>query len=125
MSLTAAYGGAKWSPRTDSMREDMPLWWGDWGSSSEWQALWKAHGRGVIPAVDFTQSMVVGVFAGSRPTAGFRITIESVVSDGPAIRVEYREERPSPDDLVAQMLTAPFHLVVIPRRDGAVEFQSR
>ncbi len=35
MSLTAAYGGAKWSPRNDPMREDMPLYWGDWGSSSE------------------------------------------------------------------------------------------
>jgi N-dimethylarginine dimethylaminohydrolase len=35
MSLTAAYGGAKWSPRTLPMREDMPLAWGDWGSSSE------------------------------------------------------------------------------------------
>jgi N-dimethylarginine dimethylaminohydrolase len=35
MSLSAAYGGAKWSPRTRSMREDMPFAWGDWGSSSE------------------------------------------------------------------------------------------
>src|SRR4051812_18023119 len=34
-SLTAAYGGGKWSQRTATMREDMPLWWGDWGSSSE------------------------------------------------------------------------------------------
>lgn len=34
-SLTAAYGGEKWSERTASFREDMPLWWGDWGSSSE------------------------------------------------------------------------------------------
>lgn len=33
--LSAAYGGAKWSERTASMQEDMPLWWGDWGSSSE------------------------------------------------------------------------------------------
>jgi N-dimethylarginine dimethylaminohydrolase len=35
MALTAAYGGAKWSERTATMREDMPLWWGDWGVSSE------------------------------------------------------------------------------------------
>ena len=35
MSLTAAYGGAKWSPRTNDMRADMPLHWGRWGSSSE------------------------------------------------------------------------------------------
>jgi N-dimethylarginine dimethylaminohydrolase len=35
MSLTAAYGGAKWSPRVLGMREDMPEYWGRWGSSSE------------------------------------------------------------------------------------------
>src|SRR5262245_11020954 len=35
MVLTAAYGGAKWSERMTSMREDMPAYWGDWGSSSE------------------------------------------------------------------------------------------
>src|SRR3712207_7401435 len=35
MSLTAAYGGAKWSARLNTMCEDMPLCWGDWGSSSE------------------------------------------------------------------------------------------
>jgi N-dimethylarginine dimethylaminohydrolase len=35
MSLTAAYGGAKWSPRETSMREDMGTYWGEWGSSSE------------------------------------------------------------------------------------------
>jgi N-dimethylarginine dimethylaminohydrolase len=35
MVLTAAYGGAKWSERTTSMREDMPAYWGNWGSSSE------------------------------------------------------------------------------------------
>ena len=34
-TLTGAYGGAKWSQRDASMCEDMPLWWGDWGCSSE------------------------------------------------------------------------------------------
>lgn len=35
MTLTAAYGGTKWSERTTAMRDDLPLWWGDWGVSSE------------------------------------------------------------------------------------------
>jgi arginine deiminase len=35
MSLTAAYGGPKWSPRTLPMREEMPDVWGDWGAASE------------------------------------------------------------------------------------------
>lgn len=34
-TLTGAYGGAAWSARTLSMREDMSEWWGDWGVSSE------------------------------------------------------------------------------------------
>src|SRR3712207_2448040 len=41
MSLTAAYGGAKWSPRLNDMCADLPLHWGDWGSSSE---CGKLHG---------------------------------------------------------------------------------
>ena len=35
MSLSAAYGGGKWSPRTASMREEMAETWGDWGVASE------------------------------------------------------------------------------------------
>ena len=38
MSLTAAYGGSKWSPRDRPHREEMPEVWGQWGSGSE-------HGR--------------------------------------------------------------------------------
>lgn len=33
--LTGAYGGASWSPRLNSMVEDMPSTWGDWGVDSE------------------------------------------------------------------------------------------
>jgi N-dimethylarginine dimethylaminohydrolase len=33
--LSAAYGGTQWSPRVQSMTEDMATTWGDWGVSSE------------------------------------------------------------------------------------------
>ena len=33
--LSAAYGGGQWSPRVQSMTEDMETTWGDWGVSSE------------------------------------------------------------------------------------------
>ncbi len=35
MALTAAYGGANWSGRSASMREELGSVWGDWGSGSE------------------------------------------------------------------------------------------
>jgi N-dimethylarginine dimethylaminohydrolase len=35
VTLSAAYGGDRWSPRTAAMTEDMSANWGDWGVSSE------------------------------------------------------------------------------------------
>src|SRR3712207_3953830 len=35
MALSAAYGGAAWSPREASLREEMTATWGDWGVASE------------------------------------------------------------------------------------------
>ena len=45
-------------------------------SADEWSALWRAHvaDKPVAP-VDFTKEMVVGVFLGSRPTAGYSVEI--------------------------------------------------
>ena len=40
-------------------------------TAAEWQALWKEHSpETALPAVDFAQSTVVGVFLGSRPNSG-------------------------------------------------------
>lgn len=91
-------------------------------TADEWRALWKAHGDARQPTVDFSRSAVIGVFLGTRMTAGYEVDIVSVRAQGAATVVEYRERRPDPDAILAQGLTAPFHLVSIPRRDGAIEF---
>ncbi|HJR59052.1 MAG TPA: protease complex subunit PrcB family protein [Vicinamibacterales bacterium] len=92
-------------------------------SMDEWRGLWKEHRSGAVPVVDFSTSMVVGVFTGSRPTAGYHVDIVSVRTEGALVVVEYRERSPGPDALVAQMLTSPFHLVSLPRNAGTVQFR--
>jgi hypothetical protein len=93
-------------------------------TAAEWQALWKAHdGQRAAPSVDFTQSIVVAVFLGTRPTAGFAVEIRAVKTEGSGAVVEYRERRPPRDALVAQMLTAPFHIVRLARVSGSIEFR--
>jgi hypothetical protein len=37
--------------------------------------------------------------------------------------VQYRETKPAPDAIAAQILTSPFHLVAVPRADGDVKFE--
>ncbi len=90
-------------------------------SADEWRALWSAHATGQAPAVDFSRFMVVGVFLGTRNTAGYAAEVVRVQSQGAVVTVEYRERRPAADALTLQVLTAPFHLVSIPRAD-TVEF---
>jgi hypothetical protein len=92
-------------------------------TAAEWQALWKQHGRAATPAVDFTQSMVVAVFLGTRPTAGFSVAITAVKTEGTRTVVEYLEREPSRDAFVGQVLTSPFHAVRLARTAGPVEFR--
>lgn len=92
-------------------------------TADEWRVLWKAHGDARQPTIDFSRVTVIGVFLGTRMTAGYAVDIVSVRAQGATTVVEYRERRPDPDAFLAQALTAPFHLVSIPRQDGAIEFR--
>lgn len=89
----------------------------------EWKALWKEHAPGrPMPSIDFTKSMVIGVFLGSRNTAGYRVTITGIERDGATVAVTYREERPAAGDILAQVITFPHHLVRVERAEGQVKF---
>ena len=59
--------------------------------------------------------MVAGVFMGSRPNAGFSITIVTSMEVKGVLVVRYRETIPSRDAVTAQILTFPYHLVAIPK----------
>jgi hypothetical protein len=92
-------------------------------TAAEWTALWKELGSSKPrPAVDFARSTVLGVFLGSRPTAGYTVKIDTIERQGAELVVTYRERPPAPTDMVAQMLTAPYLLVTIEKFDGRVRF---
>jgi hypothetical protein len=92
-------------------------------TADEFAALWKTHAEGTPPKVDFAKSIVAGVFLGMRPTAGYGVRISNVRKTADGALVEYSERAPGPDTMTAQVLTAPFHLVAIPREIRSVEFK--
>ena len=95
-------------------------------TQAEWLKIWQRHGSGQpAPVIDFEARMVVGVFLGSRPSAGYSVEIVEIRKADSGLVVEYRESRPAPDRMVAQIVTAPFHLVSLDRQDGAVTFVPR
>jgi PrcB C-terminal len=92
-------------------------------TAAEWQKLWKEHDSRPAPDVDFSRSIVVGVFLGTRPTAGYGVTITAVTARPGGAAVDYTEQRPAPGRMTAQVLTSPFHLVTVPKETEKVEFR--
>ena len=87
-------------------------------NDAEWTKLWQQHAPDrPRPAIDFSKEMVVGVFMGSRPNAGFSITITKATAGNGVLIVRYTEKVPGARTVSAQVLTFPFHLVAIPRAE--------
>jgi hypothetical protein len=93
-------------------------------SAAEWGALWRQHDfdRG-LPPVDFDKEMVVGVFLGSRLTAGFGVELAGTEMRKGALVVRFREIRPPRDRITAQVLTSPYVLAAVPKHAGEVIFE--
>jgi len=92
--------------------------------SGDWAALWAEHIRGIsgplpIPQVDFSQEVVIAIFLGTRATGGFSVTIRRVERERDCLTVYFREVRPAKGAPVSQVLTQPFHIVLMKTRDVA------
>jgi len=85
-------------------------------TDAEWAALWQQHAANrPRPAVDFSREMVVGLFMGSRPNAGFSTAVISATAGNGVLIVRYSETFPGPGRVAAQVLTFPYDLVAIPK----------
>jgi hypothetical protein len=90
---------------------------------AEWKALWKDHSATEkMPIVDFTNSMVVGIFLGSKPSSGHDVEIVGVRTQEKDLIVEYVQKQPGRGTLSAQILTEPYHLVSVAKHPGTVRF---
>ena len=73
--------------------------------------------------MDFSAATVVGLFLGSRRTAGFEVEVTALKKEGDVLVVEYVERTPRPGSFVAQIITTPFHFVSVARNEGEVQFR--
>ena len=92
-------------------------------TAAEWKALWKEHApTEKMPEVDFTRNMVVGIFLGSKPSAGHEVEIVGVRTQDKDLVVEYVQKAPARGTMAAQILTEPYHLVSVAKHTGTVRF---
>ncbi|MBL0350279.1 MAG: protease complex subunit PrcB family protein [Elusimicrobia bacterium] len=96
--------------------------------AAAWKTLWAEHAALRVPpppppAVDFSREMIVGVFLGQKPSGGFEAGLADTREEKGGLTVSYREVTPDPDQSQITVLTAPYHLRVVPRTAGAVRFK--
>lgn len=77
-------------------------------------------------SVDFGQHVILAALQGTKPTSGYAISIVRAVQTGTEVRVEVEVVEPEPGSVNAQVLTSPYHLVLVRRSDfqprGKIDF---
>ena len=73
------------------------------------------------PVIDFSKQMVV-VSLIYRPTGGYSLTLDHVVTNKGQLTVTTTEHRPGPNTVVTQGETQPFIFAAVPRQDGQATF---
>jgi hypothetical protein len=67
-----------------------------------------------VPKVNFNTKVVAAVFAGQTPTSGYDITVLEVQDAGKRV-VKIELIKPDESCILAQSLTAPYHVVELPK----------
>jgi hypothetical protein len=97
-----------------------------------WTTFWAslapdpAAAAGGPPAVDFAANMVIAAVMPLQPSGGYRVAIERVTEYADRIEAEVVEHAPGADCFTTGVITRPFDVVQVPRRDGKpVQFKER
>ena len=74
------------------------------------------------PAVDFAKEMPAIAALGEKPTGGWSVEIVGARKVGGRLWILYAIHAPGPDEVAAQVVTRPWHAVVLPASDLPVEW---
>src|ERR1700730_18049052 len=92
-------------------------------TSAEWKALsHRLAPENSLQPIDFAQEMAVAVFVGPLHSPGARVDMFSVARENGVIVVRYRVHRSPHSTPVAQIETAPYQIIAVPRDRRHVRF---
>jgi hypothetical protein len=92
-----------------------------------WQSTWSQVYRGrnpvpPLPPVDFSTEVIVVAALGAQPTSGYAVEFNSAHETNGTVTVEATSVSPGTRCITVQVITYPFDIARLTRRDGAVQF---
>ena len=70
--------------------------------------------------IDFSKEIVVAVFDQIRTSGGFTTTVFQVQYINGETKIVYTIEKPKATDMVTKVMTQPYHLIKLRKREGAI-----
>jgi len=68
-----------------------------------------------LPDWQSDRYILICAFQGMKPTAGYDIEITKIERSGDTVTVKLRIREPKPDEITAQVITSPVHIVKVER----------
>lgn len=86
--------------------------------ASAWEAMFRTLSEPPeMPAVDFSQEMLIIARAGAKPSGGYCIAVDSAAASRRRMTVTVRSGGPTAGNALLPVVTHPFDVVRVPRRD--------
>ena len=97
-------------------------------NQAQWTDLWAKHvaqktPQPPAPEVNFDKETVIFVTLGRKNSGGYGVEITGVRRSGNTREILVSTTDPKPGGLTIQALTAPFHIVAVPRLQDPVKFK--
>jgi len=95
---------------------------------ADWEAFWREHTKDrlfplPLPYVNFAEEMVIAYFLGEQKTSGYTVEIFELREMEGEMLVRIRVTTPPPGIPLLQVLTQPFHIIKLSKRDLPVRFE--
>jgi len=96
-------------------------------NQTQWAELWDKHSARKLPKppppeIDFKKESIIFVSMGQKNTGGYTIEISDIRRSGGKTEILVNTKEPKEGGLTIQALTAPFHIVAVPKIEGEVKF---
>jgi hypothetical protein len=86
--------------------------------AAAWMAMFRTFSEPPpVPVVDFSQEMVIIALAGSKPSGGYCIVVERAAGNRRSAAITVRSIGPTPTSALLPVITNPYDVVRVPRRD--------
>lgn len=73
-------------------------------------------------AIDFSKQQLLCVFDTLRNTSGYKIEIKNILIEKKGVKIIYTSTKPSAKEMVNMVITQPYHLVIMNKREEEVTF---